>query len=228
MKIWTDKKYYQEIARKEKFDHPGFLRAVELCLDAERILDVGCGDGSKLKMLGNKKTKRVGCDVSPLAKDYGYDVFDGVHLTYKDENFDRVVSFFVLEHTEKPKELLKDMVRVLKANGLIILLAPNFGAPNRCSPNFEGSRIKKLFFNDEWHKVTPKSDSMDNFESDLDTTMEPYLGTIAKYLKYLKLDILEKSSYWEMERKNATLVQKIFKIFFEDCGPHLFIVAKKR
>lgn len=227
MKIWSDKAYYREIARKESFDHPGFLRAVELCRDAKRILDVGCGDGSKLKKLGGKTAKRFGCDVSPLAKDYGYDVFNGVNLPYKDASFDRVVSFFVLEHTAKPKELLKDMVRSLKKDGLLILLAPNFGAPNRASPNFEGSRAKKLFFNPQWHKVVPKPLSMKDFASDLDTTLEPYLATVVNYLQKLGLQVIERNSFWEMELASAKPIQKIFRYLFADWGPHLFIVAKK-
>lgn len=228
MKIWADKRYYERIAQKENFGHPGFLKAVDLCLDAKKILDVGCGDGSKLKKLGNKNTKRFGCDVSSLAKKYGFDIFDGINLPYKNESFDRVVSFFVLEHTQNPKELIVDMVRVLETNGLLILLAPNFGAPNRCSPNFEGSRFKKLFINPAWHKVNPKVDSMKEFEPDLDTTMEPYLGTVVEYLKSLGMDIIEKNSFWELERKDAKFIQKIFKYLFEDWGPHLFVVAKKK
>lgn len=227
MKIWADKNYYEKIAQSETFSHPGFLLAQRYCQDGKRILDVGCGDGSKLKKLGGKNTKRFGCDVSPLAKDFGYDVFDGIHLPYQDNSFDRVVSFFVLEHTENPKELLADMVRVLEKNGLLILLAPNFGAPNRASPNFTGSRLKKLFFNQQWNKVTLKPLSMDNFASDLDTTMEPYLGTIINYLSGLGLKIVEKSSYWEMELASAKPIQKVFRYFFRDWGPHLFIVARK-
>ncbi len=227
MKIWQDEAYYKRISALEKFDHPGFVKATELCRDAKKILDVGCGDGSKLKKLGGKTTKRFGCDISPLAKKYEYEVFDGIHLPYKDANFDRVTSFFVLEHTDKPKELLIDMVRVLKNDGLLILLAPNFGAPNRASPNFNGSRLKKLFLNPQWHKVTPKVDSMKDFDSDMDTTMEPDLKTIVEYLQSLGMQIVEKNSFWEMEKSNAKFVQKVFRYFCTDWGPHLFIVARK-
>lgn len=227
MKIWEDEAYYKRISALEKFDHPGFIRAQELCKDSETILDVGCGDGSKLKKLGNLKTKRYGCDVSTLAKKFRFDAFDGVNLPYDSNTFDRVVSFFVLEHTDRPKELLTDMIRVLKKDGLLILLAPNFGAPNRSSPNFKGSRAKKFLFNPKWHKVTPKVDSMKDFDSDLDTTMEPNLKTIVEYLQSLDMQIVEKNSFWEMENSNAKFIQKIFRYIFSDWGPHLFIVARK-
>jgi len=227
MKIWSDKRYYREIARKETFDHPGFLRAVELCRDAKKILDVGCGDGSKLKKLGNKNTKQFGCDVSPLTKTFGYDVIYGERLPYENDSFDKVVSFFVLEHTNNPLILLDEMARVLDKDGLLILLAPNFGAPNRASPNFVGSRLLKLFFNPIWHKVVPNNLSMDKFESDLDTTLEPFLADVVNYLKSIGLQIIEKNSFWEMEMKNARPIQKIFRYLFSDWGPHLFIVAKK-
>lgn len=234
MKIWADKKYYQEITRKEKFDHPGFITAQMYCQEAKKILDVGCGDGSKLQRLGGKTTKRFGCDVSPLAKDFGFTVFDGVHLPYQNESFDRVVSFFVLEHTQRPQELLTEMVRVLTKKGLLILLTPNFGAPNRVSPNYVGSRIQKLLFNPSWHKVQAKHVSMRNFESDLDTTMEPYLESLIKYLQNLHLKIIKTDSYWEMELPDTNVIQKIFRYLghlgiypFIYWGPHLFLVGEK-
>lgn len=226
MKIWSDKRYYERIAASEKFDHPGFLATQRYCQNAKSILDVGCGDGSKLARLGNKKTKRTGCEVSNLVARFGFDKFDGTHLSYKDNSFDRVVSFFVLEHTIKPKELLMEMIRVLKCDGLLIILAPNYGAPNRASPNFCGSRLKKLFFRQRWHRVTPRSDSLDDFKSDEDTMMEPYLGDVISFLLCKKLKIIEENSFWEMELPGAKPWQRLFRIF-KYWGPHLFIVAQK-
>ena len=226
MRIWSDKRYYEKIARSEKFDHPGFLKAVEYCKNARAILDIGCGDGSKLTKLGSKPTKRFGCEVSDLAGKFGFDKFDGVNLPYQDNSFDRVVSFFVLEHTEKPKELLGEMIRVLQPGGLLIILAPNYGAPNRASPNFYGSRIRKLLFNPKWNAVRPKTDSMKTFESDADTTLEPYLEDVIRFLQEKKLKIVEANSFWEMELPGAKPWQKLLRIF-KYWGPHLFVVAQK-
>lgn len=226
-KLWNDKNYYKRISEKETFDHPGFLLAKKYCLNTKKILDMGCGDGSKLIRLGNSKTERFGCDVSNISQKLGFVKFDGVKLPFESNFFDRVVSFFVLEHTQKPKELLVEMVRVLEPEGLLILLCPNFGAPNRASPNFKGSRIKKLFFNPRWNKVAAKTESMENFQSDFDTIMEPYLGDVVAFLKQRGLKIIETNSFWEMELKNAKVWQKLFKYFFKNWGPHLFLVAQK-
>lgn len=226
-KLWNDEKYYKKIAQSEDFSHPGFLRAQEYCQNAKKILDVGCGDGSKLKKLGNLKTKRFGCDVGSFSQKLGFKRFNGIKLPFESNYFDRVVSFFVLEHTQEPQKLLIEMVRVLEPGSLLILLCPNFGAPNRASPNFKGPRWKKLFFNPHWNKVIPKTDSMKNFQSDFDTLIEPYLVDVANLLKQNGLKIIETNSYWEMELKNAKIWQKLFRYFFKNWGPHLFIVVQK-
>lgn len=202
MTIWNNQEYYRKIAAGEDFSHPGFKLAKDYCWGAGRILDVGCGDGSKLAKLGNQRTRRVGCDVSKEAVILGKQKFPGIKfdqlvgdvLPYKDDLFDRVTSFFVLEHTEDPEALVKEMIRVLAPGGEIIFLAPNFGAPNRASPNSRESRIKKLVLGllkdlmptDSglgWAKVRPRISSIEEFASDLDTTIEPYLGSLGRFCK---------------------------------------------
>lgn len=250
--IWSSDKYYEKIAEIDDFSHPGFASAKEICANSKSILDVGCGDGSKLAVLGNANTKRVGCELGEAGIRLGRQKFpdikfihiDGNKLPFDDQAFESVCSFFVLEHTQKPDELICEMIRVLKVGGALVLLAPNFGTPNRCSPNFIGSRLKKLFtgfvndFSTEnslnWLHVNPKISNIDEFAPDLDTTIEPYLGSLVKFLKYNKMEIKEWSSYWNMEMSNASLGQKIFKLFsvfgiypFTMWGPHLFVVAKK-
>ncbi len=189
-RTWQTTAYYQRIAQVDDLSHPALARIKELCRDCDSILDVGCGDGRKLAMLGNSTTKQVGLDVSPQAINLAKKNFPtadfvvgvGEHLPFPNAAFSAVVSTFVIEHTQVPEQVVAEMLRVVKKSGLIIILAPNFGAPNRASPNFSGSRAQKLItglVNDflgsgrhlSWHTVTPKTVTMEQFHSDEDTTV---------------------------------------------------------
>src|SRR3990167_1744082 len=150
--IWQTKNYYKTIASLEDFSHPGFKRAVELSKEATKILDVGWGDGSKLAKLGGIRSARAGVEISSMAVEVSRKKLPQIkfihqtndRLPFTENIFDIVTSFFVLEHTQNPDKMISEMIRVAKNGGLIIWLAPNFGAPNRASPNFTGSRPMKL------------------------------------------------------------------------------------
>jgi len=50
-------------------------------------------------------------------------------LPFKDNTFDVVYSFYLIEHLEKPKKMFDEMYRILKPGGLMILWAPNIRNP---------------------------------------------------------------------------------------------------
>ena len=141
--------------------------------------------------------------------------------------------------------MLSEAIRITKSGGRLLLIAPNFGSPNRQSPPFKGSRIRKLsigFFKDFfskdaselfWNKVTPIIEES-GVHSDWDTTVEPYLGSLIHFLKRNGLVIEEASSCWSEELSNSNLGQKLFKVLgklgvypFWMWGPHLVVVVKK-
>ena len=250
--IWSQESYYQKIAQSEDFSHPGFKRIEEGVKNATSILDVGCGDGSKLARLGGKKTQRTGVDVSSKAlalagkkfPQMSLRVSGAEKLPFDNDEFELVTCLFVLEHTQDPERVIKEIVRVVRPAGKIYLLAPNFGAPNRASPNYRRSRLIKLItglvadFTSNprlsWQKVTPRIRTIEQFQSDLDTTVEPYLGSLIKFLARQPVRIHQTSSFWQMERGEAKFIQKIFRFFgargvypFKYWGPHLFVVAQK-
>lgn len=250
--LWSDKKYYERISKVDNLSHPGFILAKKYCQEARQILDVGCGDGSKLSQLGNEKTTRTGCELGEAGIAQGKSKFKNIKfvqltdekLPFADGSFDHVASFFVLEHVENPENVISEMIRVLDESGLLILLIPNYGSPNRSSPNFVGNRLVKLiggftgdFMNQgvgSWHRVQPRSESMNNFEMDLDTTIEPYLGSLVLSLKAAKMNVIVKNSYWEMELPKASVLQRLLRMLaglhlypFINWGPHAFVVAKK-
>lgn len=114
----------------------GFSKKVLLReVEAESVLDIGCGDGLLLKELLNKgKVKRaVGLDASPnaldLAKKNGIDcrIFNIVEpLPFSDNSFDTVLLIDVMEHLFEPELVLKEAVRIAKNN--VFISVPNFNS----------------------------------------------------------------------------------------------------
>jgi len=102
-----------------------------------RLLDVGCGDKPYEAIFRPYVTEYIGVEhrdtfeltsaAEPVLGDgkRGPDVlYSGNRLPFPDHCFDTVLSVQVLEHTAKPAELVQEMARVLKDDGLLILMAP--------------------------------------------------------------------------------------------------------
>ena len=245
--IWSQKEYYDKIKSWDDLSHPGIKTIAAYIKDLHAILDIGCGDGRKLTLLGSNTNFRVGTEVSttPLINGNHLGVVAlGEQLPFADHSFNAVTSFFVLEHTQTPQLVVEEALRVLKPKGLLCFLAPNYGAPNRASPNFQGSRLTKLitgflssfFFTNSlsWRQVTPQIDDINQFHSDLDTTVEPSLTSLIHFLGRRNMKLLHTSSYWDMETRHPKLHQKLFRVLsdlhlypFIHWGPHLLAIAQK-
>ncbi|MEA3402260.1 MAG: methyltransferase domain-containing protein [Armatimonadota bacterium] len=98
--------------------------------DDLRILDAGCGTGGTLVALRDLG-EAWGCDISQqavtLARTRGLSdlrLCDVVKLTFEDESFDVVVSCDVLEHVEQDALAMREMARVLKPGGLLVVTVP--------------------------------------------------------------------------------------------------------
>ena len=101
------------------------------------ILDVGCGDGILSQIISQKfKTKVIGVDISPTlvkkAKERGIDTYEidicTQPLPFEDNKFDVVIVARTLEHLVDPDFAIKEIKRVLKKEGLLVLSTPNLGA----------------------------------------------------------------------------------------------------
>lgn len=93
------------------------------------VMDLGCGSGKSVHMFKKKSPdiKWVGLDITNTItlelsqfKNSEFLVYDGVNIPFKDNSFDIIYSNQVFEHVEHPKELLREVHRVLKPGGYFI------------------------------------------------------------------------------------------------------------
>jgi len=101
----------------------------------DRVLDVGCGDGSFSLLLKEASSAReiYGIEVSPegteLANKAGVKAFcldlDAEDFPFEDNFFNAVFCGEIIEHLYDPDHLLEEAHRVLKPEGLLVLSTPN-------------------------------------------------------------------------------------------------------
>ncbi|MEI6148074.1 MAG: class I SAM-dependent methyltransferase [bacterium] len=96
-----------------------------------RILEVGCGDGSKLDWFEILGWQAEGLDVDQKAVENARRQKRPVHSGdlfsqhYPAETFDAVVMSHVIEHVVDPAALLRECHRIMKAGARLVLLTPN-------------------------------------------------------------------------------------------------------
>ena len=97
-----------------------------------RILDVGCGTGANLLMLsqyGDAEGVDISEDALAFCRERGLDkvrLGAGEQLPYDDGTFDLVTAFDVVEHMDDDLAGLREMRRVLRPGGRVLLFVPTF------------------------------------------------------------------------------------------------------
>jgi 2-polyprenyl-3-methyl-5-hydroxy-6-metoxy-1,4-benzoquinol methylase len=115
----------------------GFSSALNLLTEMiqppVQLLDVGCGAGHFLGLasriegwevtgvelsgyVAQEAAKRVGCPVHVGALDT---------VAFPPESFDVITLWYVLEHVSHPKEVLAEVNRILRSNGVVLIAVPN-------------------------------------------------------------------------------------------------------
>lgn len=236
--------------------HPAMKVLLRVFQKSQKILDMGCGEGTRLETLransNSNEKKLFGIDASYVAirlalKEYpqtNFQVANLEKLPFRDAAFDLLYSAYVFEHLLNPELVIKEAYRVLRKNGRLIIIAPNFGSPNRRSPNSKEDKISKLFNGAmkhlqlitqnrishlNWKRVEPIKDS---YTIDADTTIEPDLLSLTKYCRHLGFRIEYFSSNWPVDR--FSFFQLVFRMLgslrmppFMYWGPHLSVVLRK-
>jgi len=134
-------------------------------LSPGKILDIGCGLGWLLSALPDGWEKH-GIELSKTAAEFAQKygkIFQGPlsKSTYPDNYFDVIFMHHVIEHMDKPEEEIKNIKRILKPGGILILGTPDFDSG--CARLFGGNY---RLLHDQTHISLFSNDSMHRFLRD--------------------------------------------------------------
>ncbi|HOZ16416.1 MAG TPA: methyltransferase domain-containing protein [Candidatus Portnoybacteria bacterium] len=144
---WNDEmvlKYHREgtlfesknsiLQKLEKMRLKKIIKSAKLTLN-DIVLDLGCGEGFLINMLPNIK-RIFGIDISNIALKRATKLLankeniklqwgDARKLEFTNETFDKILCSEVLEHLPNPTEVIKEIHRTIKKNGLVIISVPD-------------------------------------------------------------------------------------------------------
>lgn len=96
-----------------------------------RLLDIGCATGKLIFHMQNLGYTVAGCDINAeavnIAVNNGLEAQVGTieMVNFSQESFDIIYMGDVLEHVPSPMQVLKSAYRLLKPNGVIVIITPN-------------------------------------------------------------------------------------------------------
>ena len=150
-----DEQYAEEQQRK-------YLKALEnVDVAGKSVLDVGCGSGLFFKAVSSKAEIVVGVDVSHkllLKAKKNANVYkntfvlqaDADHLPFREDFFDAVFAFTVLQNMPKPTETLGELKQVTKLSGRFVVTGLKKAFPlEKFMDVLEGSGLEVVAFGDE-------------------------------------------------------------------------------
>lgn len=209
-----------------------------------KFLDVGCGNGNVLVPLLKDNYKNIfGCEISSLfikaSQKRGLKniyKFDGKKLPFKNNYFDIIGSFGVLEHVENPIFFLLEQLKKIKKKGFIIVACPNFLSVFFKLSHPRADKLSKRLLNIPriLKKLLSKNISFEqtkpiirkDFHPDDDMINITNLIDIEKFFKQNNFKIIYSNGFMG---KNNFLFNTIGSILFiKYLLPSCFLVAQKQ
>ena len=132
---WTGERFLPEIGGTIALEHiHRYLMARELAKDKD-VLDIACGEGYGSAMLAVVARNVSGVDISDEAVVHATEKYRKENLKFlagscaaiplPDNSIDLVVSFETIEHHDQHQEMMQEIKRVLRADGVLIISSPD-------------------------------------------------------------------------------------------------------
>lgn len=135
MKKWTGERLETFIFTRDAIEHLHRYAIVSNYITGKVVLDIASGEGYGSNLMSEKASFVYGVDIDDNTIDKAKLKYKKKNLEFKtgraneipieDNSIDVVVSFETLEHHDRHDEMMFEIRRVLKQNGLLIISTPD-------------------------------------------------------------------------------------------------------
>lgn len=130
-----------------------YALAIEIATN-KNVLDIACGEGYGSNFLAKNATSVIGVDIDAESINHAKNKYTKQNLTFiigsankipvSDSSIDLAVSFETIEHHDKHIEMLLELKRVLKSDGILIISSPDKATYSKSIKNENHFHVKEL------------------------------------------------------------------------------------
>lgn len=134
-KKWTGERLETFIISRDSFEHLHRYALVNKYITNKVVLDIASGEGYGSNLMSQNALKVYGVDIDVDTVNKAKIKYSRNNLEYiygsatkiplENNSIDVVVSFETIEHHDKHEEMMQEIKRVLKHNGLLIISTPD-------------------------------------------------------------------------------------------------------
>lgn len=242
---------YDEMTRAPgKAEHPQAKLLGCLVTAGGVYVEVGCGGGEICRLVG-RTAQVTGVDVSPLAlaaaearddrPNKSYVRAEAEHLPFESGTCDGVYSFEVLEHLWDPVAALREMARILKPGGFLLVSMPNRFSLDLHVP--KGVVVRMIEFAlaairfgvDRWrgtlhHNLIPDLEGTPYPDCDMISSIAP--GAWPRVLRDAGCDMVFNDSTFMCAQRSGFkgtigFQKNTARLFLKHFGDHMLVLARK-
>ena len=128
---WAGEHYLPQIGGEIELEHVHRYLWAEQFAHGKSVLDIACGEGYGSGILSCSATHVIGVDLSKNAVDHASRKYRRKNLEFQagscdripvpDSSIDLVVSFETIEHHDRHQEMMREIKRILRPEGILII-----------------------------------------------------------------------------------------------------------
>jgi len=156
---FTGERYVPTEAGEIRHEHLHRYAWCAHLVEGKDVLDIACGEGYGSAMLAHQAKSVIGVDIADSAIRHASTTYreirglefkrgDAAQIPLDDNSVDVVVSFETIEHHDRHREMLSEIRRVLRRDGLLIISSPNRTVYSELSGHHNEFHVKELDFDE--------------------------------------------------------------------------------